>query len=349
MLVFNKMRISYLIFLTTFYACIEPINVEIEGDGSNLLTVEGGITTEPGPHIIQLTRTAKFGSIFDGVIERERGALVSIRDNSGNIIFLDETFDGVYATDSSFRGVVGVSYTLLIETVDGSTFNSIPERIEPVPEIARLYAEYDEEPTQNDLQNITGMEVKVDFDDEPGVRNFIYWTYRGTYQINARPDLNIDPESGNVVPLECCTVCYSEEAGPTPSLYQDNTLDGLRVTVPVGLIQDDGVRFSDKYYIEVTQHSLSFEAFEFFELVNQQLSIDGDIFDPPPATIRGNVINIDRPDENVIGFFTDSDARTESMFITQEQLDVISTPALIRGDCRNYRPNATTTQPDFWF
>lgn len=343
------MQKYFLFFLLVVSACIEPLDVEIEGNGSNLLVVEGGITTEEGPHIVQITRTAKFGSIFDGVIERETGALVSIRDDSGSIVILEETFDGVYSTSDSFRGEVGSSYTLLIETVSGEVFNSIPEKIEKVPEISRLYSEYNEQPTQNALQSITGMELKVDFQDDPGVRNYLYWTYKGTYQINARPDLNIDSESGNVVPLDCCTVCYSQESRPIPTLYQDNTLDGLIVTVPIGLIQDDGVRFVDKYYVEVTQRSLSFEAFQFFSLVNQQLSIDGDIFDPPPATIRGNLININNPDENVLGFFAASDATTEQMFISPEELDVLLPPTLIRGDCRNYRPNATTEQPDFWF
>ena len=72
--------------------------------------------------------------------------------------------------------------------------------------------------------------------------------------------------------------------------------------------------------MRVEQHSLTTEAYQFFKLLKDQASINGDIFDPPPATLRGNMINLTDPDENVIGYFRASDVAIDSMFLTRDML-----------------------------
>jgi hypothetical protein len=340
----NKYTII-LFFLIT--SCIEPIEVNIQGEGSNLLVLEGGITTGLGPHTIELTRTAKYGSIFDGVIKRESGALVSVRDSNGEITFLSEENDGVYQTEPTFRGEVGKSYILQIETTDGDKFNSIPESIVSVPEIETLYGVYDERPTENPLKLATGLQVYVDYTDDVDVDNYYLWSVIGTFQINANPELKRDM-FGGLAPLDCCETCWAEESNTFPNITNDNTFNGTFTTQPITFIQDDGVRIEDKYFIEVEQLSLSAEAFEFYELVNQQLSISGDIFDPPPATIRGNMINLNNPDQNVIGYFTASDVRKSSIFLFPNELVNKQGKSLIADDCRAYKNNATTVTPSFW-
>ena len=82
---FRKISSTFIFLLLSFGSCIDPLDVSIDKE-VNILVVEGFITTEPGPHMIRLTISAKYGSIFDGWIQPSPGAKVVIRDSDGNII-----------------------------------------------------------------------------------------------------------------------------------------------------------------------------------------------------------------------------------------------------------------------
>lgn len=343
MLKINLFQLSFLLFLSS---CIKSLDTEFPQSDNRLLVIEGGISTRLGPHSVQLSRTARFGSIFEGVIEPETGAVVSVRDNDGRISFLEEGDNGSYFTSSDFRAEVGKSYSLQIITRTGEEYNSIPELVRPVAEINQVSTRFVERESNDPLIPITGVELIVEFTDPPGNQNFYRWNYFGTYVIKARPDLHLDGY-GNPDPLDCCTTCYTTESNNFPNVLSDNAFDGRTNQVPVAFIFDDGIRFGDRYHIVIQQQSLSPEAYNFFELVNEQLSIDGDIFDPPPATVRGNFINLENTNQNVIGYFTATDVRLDSMYIFPSALDFVN-QSVIRGDCREQKGNATIVAPDFW-
>ncbi len=83
----------------------------------------------------------------------------------------------------------------------------------------------------------------------------------------------------------------------------DEQQDGEEITALAGFVEDDGRRFTEKYYANVRQFSMNEAAFNFYTLIASQIQISGDLFDPPPARIRGNIVNLDTPTEEVIGFF----------------------------------------------
>lgn len=343
------MKKSYLILLVIAFSCVEPIEVEIPDETPNLLVVEGGITTTEGPHRIELSNTAKYGSIFEGFITRETGARVSIRDNFGKVEILTEIFDGVYETSNEFKAVVGNSYSLQILTRSGTEYFSTPEEVVKVAEIDSLSVSFEEKISSNPLRPTTGIQVYANFSDDVDESNYYLWRYTGVFQVNANPELNLDPETGALAPLDCCETCWAREFGIAPNIFSDRANNGDKITRPVAFIEDDGVRFGDKYLVVLSQLSVTSKAYDFLQLVEQQLNIKGDIFDPPPATVRGNIINLDNPNESVIGYFRASDVRIDSIFIERKSYSEFVTPAVIRGDCRNYTPNATTDKPSFWF
>ena len=89
------------------------------------------------------------------------------------------------------------------------------------------------------------------------------------------------------------------------------------------------------------------KAFEFYNLLREQATIRGTIFDPPPAAIRGNIINTIDPNEEVIGFFG---AFGASRIRKKVDLSIIETPVIpnpIHNDCRAL-DNSTVEVPPFW-
>ena len=69
----------------------------------------------------------------------------------------------------------------------------------------------------------------------------------------------------------------------------------------------------------IEQMSISKRAFNFWTLVQQQLSNFGSPFDTPPASIEGNMYNINDPDETVLGFFGVSNVSKESIVIEDRE------------------------------
>jgi hypothetical protein len=331
-------------------SCINELDVNTSS-GENLLVVEGSISTGPGPHTILLSRTAKFGNIFEGFAGPVEEATVVIREASGRIFQLSETQEGVYQTAPTFSAEIGNTYTLIITTREGTTFQSIPETIKPTPPIDSIYTVFIEEPTLVDEMPVTGVDVVVELKDPVNSQDFYLWRNSGVFLFRTRPDLWCPPfgfEDGQPclepVGKDCCETCYASEVGDESiRIMSDRNFENQTLTSIVATIIDDGLRFHDKYLIRIEQYSISREAFQFFSLLREQLSITGDIFDPPPAKIGTNMINLSNPEEDVLGYFWAADYKIDSIFIFRSDLDTANR-RFIRDDCRVY-PDATVEPP----
>lgn len=335
-----------------FGACVNELDIDTDRE-VRILVVEGAMSTGPGPHRVRLTESVKYGDVFDGFIRGVDNAKVSIRDNTGDVVSLTETESGIYESPVSFSGEIGRSYSLLVETRDGRSYISLPEKLEPVPEIDSLSFVYKETAgrgTGGEVVIISGLEVLAHYNDPQDASNYYLWRSNGLYRIDTNPEAYVDPNPDiGPSPKNCCNRCWISETKETNfSLNRDINFNGSNVTELVSFVEDDGLRFTDKYLIRVEQSSISKEAFQFFDLIKEQLSIDGDVFDPPPATVRGNMIRTDSPDENVIGFFRVSDVRIDSLFLFRSDLANPKTLVFIPDDCLLVDETATTERPSFW-
>ena len=341
----NIYKVLAILFLAS---CVDPATIEV-GESDEIIVVSGFITTEEGPHRVELSRTAKFGSVFDGVITKVTGATVLVRDSEGQVVEFDEVLDGIYESPAAFRAEVGETYTLQIETNLGVSYSSLPQTVVDGPEIQELEIRYRRLPSSDPTNFVSGVEVYSVFDDPAGERNFYFWGIEGTYVVKTFPELFViqgDPDVA--APKDCCDRCWlSENNVNTTQLLSDDQLDGERITSLAGLITDDGQRYTERYYANVQQYSLNEEAFNFYSLVASQVSIDGDLFDPPPARIRGNIINLDDPTEEIIGFFGAFSIQERSVFIDRSFLDDTQRLVQINDDCLTL-PTATIEQPSFW-
>jgi len=333
-------------------SCIEQLDIITEEE-RNLLVVEGHITTGEGPHTILLSKSAKYGDVFQGVVRKEENAIVRIRNESGEQVFLEEFIGGRYQTPAGFEAEVGSTYTLLITTRDGNEYISQPETIIQAPKIDSLILRYRVIPGDVPGNFRSGVEVFSQWTDPEGDKNFYLWRNTGTYLINTRPDLFTIPDGNGgsiAAPKDCCAICWvtEEDGDNSVRLFSDRRSNGGVNTEQVAFIEDDGGRFMDKYLVRIEQQSISGEAFQFFELLQNQLSIDGDIFDPPPATIRGNMINLTDPQSPVIGYFRASDVAVDSVFIPGSLLLDTQLPRQVNNDCR-VLPGSTSEPPSYWF
>ena len=221
-----------------------------------------------------------------------------------------------------------------------------------VPPIDSLFFAYKKFPTNSTISFRSGVEVFGTWQDPENERNFYLWKNSGTYLIETHPELfTIRNAFREVIPApkDCCAICWLDEQNGDNaiSIFKDNNSDGRVNSSLMAFIEDNGARFFDKYRVEIHQMSISKSAYQFFDMLSRQLSIDGDIFDPSPATIRGNIINLSDPDANVIGYFYASDVKSKSIFLPKEILQDTQRSLQVNDDCRELQ-GATTVEPPFW-
>jgi hypothetical protein len=348
------LRYIYILFFLLLISCIDPYRLDIP-QGERLLTVDGYITTDLGPHVIRLTRTDTYGSVFEGLIRPVSQATVAIRDSDGKVVFLEEQEErGVYWTPADFRAEVGKSYSLQID-VQGQSYVSLPEKVNSVPQIDSLSYRSVEVATDSRVLSRSGVQVFAHFKDPGDQQNLYYWrTSPGVFALVANPELHTLPPDHPTNPRgpdpkECCAICYMIDVPKAQkfALASDEDFNGLANRLPVSFIEDDGLRFKQTYRAEIQQMNISPGAHRFLRLIEQQLSITGSVFDQPPANIRGNIINLNNPDEIILGYFIAAGVSTKTIYIDRDKLDFLQTPKIIANDCRTVR-GALADPPANW-
>lgn len=366
---FMRCLANFLFVVVFLISCIESVDI-LSDEDLEVLSVEGFISTAAETQRVRITRTSRYGDIYVGLIKPERGARVVIRDNLGNTSILQETpsriayyectqtagcfftgfqdvYEGYYETTDGYKGEIGRSYVLQIITSEGKLYSSLPETIRRVPEIDSLSVHSVTLATTNQFIDRKGLEIRSHFKDFEE-DDYYYWTSNGIFEIKTFPELFRPRFSSVPVPKPCCSECWkTEKADRSVRIYDDRLTNGNYTVVPVAFIEDDGIRLMEKYLLRIYQHSISKEAYQFYRLVDQQSKIAGSIFDPPPATVRGNVISLDNPDELVIGYFFASDMKKDLIFMDRSLHDNPKSITRIYDDCRVLR-NAFNVKPAYW-
>jgi len=111
--------ITILTFSLLFSSCQKVIQLKLNTSPSQLV-IQGDIYDQPGPYIINITKSVSFDQ--PNVYPAVTGASVTISDNVGNSELLAEKSPGNYLTAST-EGVPGRTYHLSV-IIDGQTYNA---------------------------------------------------------------------------------------------------------------------------------------------------------------------------------------------------------------------------------
>lgn len=284
--------------------CITKFIPEETAD-KNLIVVEGVITDQPGPHTIKISTSMPLG--IRSSASPVTGCNVYITDDTGNSIPLSETSDGMYSTSPEIRGVVGRSYVLHINSGPGHqnlSYISSPALLKPVPPIDSVY--YEKVIVSKDgLGFITGEGCQIYLDSHDPANScrfyrFEYvetWEFRLPYQvINNR--------------------CWVSNNSADINIKNTTSLSDDKITrFPVNYITNESDRLNMRYSILVNQYSLSEGEYEYWDKLRNTVEEVGSLYDIIPASIPSNIKCIEKPEENVLGYFSVSSVKSKRMFI----------------------------------
>lgn len=98
--------------------------------------------------------------------------------------------------------------------------------------------------------------------------------------------------------------------GSTSSLSEDRLVD-----YRLFAFDPTDRRVSHVYSVELSQERISEDAYRYWEALLNNSSNVGGLFSPEPSELRGNIVNVDDPDELVLGYVSVSTRSRSRLFI----------------------------------
>lgn len=258
-------------------ACTDVIEINAPFSEARLV-VDGWVYDDRDVQTVVLTTSSAY--FEDSPQPPVTNATVTVTNVGGNSFSYAEVQPGVY--EAGFRGEVGDTYTMTIETASGARYISDPQALLPVASLDAVYALFVESPEVEEEDE--GFYPAWDFIDPGGIDNFYRW------KIYVNGEFLDEPNN---------LLVFSDE------FVDGEELDSAYFTSGV-----DPLVSGDSLVIE--QLSLTEEARDFFVRVRQITAEVGGLFDTPPDPIRGNFINVMNDENYALGFFGASSIVTGS-------------------------------------
>ncbi|MCA6075239.1 DUF4249 domain-containing protein [Fulvivirga sedimenti] len=295
----NAKRYFYLIVVFILAGCVEPIEFDIDREGRQLV-VYGHIDDGSDRMFVQLSRTTAVPNRF----QPEPGARVTLHDNLGNEgRFFSANDEGIYYySEFTMQIVPGRSYVLRIRTAGGDFYESVPEEIPLHQAQSDIYVNFARIEVNTGSFNavITKdvMQVSAEtFLEDPSKQYYVRYTPIQTFRF----DPTNFPDIFNTIPPACFVNRRIQPENLV--LFNSNGFQGTAVPRQFIAQNEIDYAFIAKNVITLETHSMTPQAYDYWRKIRILLNNNGSIFDTPPAAVKGNIFNINDPDEQVLGYF----------------------------------------------
>lgn len=312
-------KLYYVLILIGTFSCISEIKDFEAIESNSFLTVEAKLSNQDGPHRVVLSYSSP--NIKLNVEDTPiTGATVFIIDDKNQTENLVETSNGIYETSSSYKGVIGNTYTLNIKLPNGKQYRSLPEKLYATTPIEKINSKF----TVNSNYPLTdvrsvGFDVTLDFNDNPEPNQYYQWTWthyeRVLYCATCRlgydfalsecsktPNFTFGQKVPEIINFRCGENCFNIQTNSTYNILSDNLLNGQKVTnIPILRVP-----YSERsaYYLKVQQRSISQKTYQYFRSIKDVVQNSGTLFDTPAITqFSPNLFNINDSNEKILGLF----------------------------------------------
>jgi hypothetical protein len=338
----------------TICSCVTPIELPTSY-ATRQIVISGQISTLADRNLVQVGITA----LSQRLPEPVPFAQVVLYSQSGEVVFYNEDPDkpGNYRLPD-FAATPGETYHIEVTTQNGEVYQSAKETVPLSPgTISARYEMRGEEVIDKegtiDRGMYTNIYANASFEDANTPR-FVKWTAEEVYLI--RPTNFPDPFGA--VPPDCFVV---QNADPQRIVIIDRnevrgqTLDDIFVAAR--LVNQT---FHYRHAFTVYQSAITENAYEYWRKVNIVANQNGSIFDAPPASVTGNIMNVRNPETQALGYFQASNQVFDRFTILKGELPIELAPYCdfdfnkpynsYTRECLNCLlvPNSSYNRPD-WF
>jgi hypothetical protein len=272
-----------------------------------------------------------------------------VLDDAGSSFDFTETANGVYTRQ--IQGQVGNAYHVEVRTPDGKTILSRPAVLSKAPPLLTATANVIEELTISQtgtsiFRNKLSLEMNTDVSGLAD-RPYLRWRATGEYEFGE--------DYPGIISRKICYIKHNIDFNNIRIFDTHELADGLLTNEPF-LITNYDYRYAYMYCFHLFQYAISEEEYKYWKNVESIVNIDGNLFDPPPGTVKGNLYNADDPEERVLGYFS-----VAGVFYTRHFTNAIflgvSAPPLCGtwppqqpAQCAQCLmiPNSSVIRPEYW-
>ena len=303
--------------------CVEIIDLESNSD-ERVLVITGKIANSK-----QHNQAIKIEYSSTVEITVEENADVSVVDgNSQRYEYSFDSESGSYVPlDSCFVGVPGETYTLYVD-INGQSFQSLPETM----------------PLRNAMDSASYELVVEEVVSSTGVvsrQNYVYVFVETTIPEGDPVFLRWDIQDAHLFeemrlplsrfPFSSPDLCYivNEVIPEEIDLFQTDGFSRVNTAKRRVYRKPLDGSFERAQATGIIQSSMTREAYQYYEKVNQVANRDRSFFEVPPAGIPGNIFHTEDDTREVYGYFEVSKTDTASVHIIDLPFVSAGTPSLL--------------------
>lgn len=331
-----------------FASCIDEIKLNIDTDQQKIV-VDGLIADSLQDYTIKVNYSAVIGIGTDDLKTPVTGASVRVLDDAGGSFDFFETSPGVYTRQ--MKGEAGKAYHVEVITPGGKTILSRPAVLTKSPALlpttTRVVEEATISPTGRTIyERRLLVEMNTDVSSQP-VRPFLRWRASGEYEFGE--------DYPGIIDRKICYVKHNIDFNNIKIFDTNELAGGQLINEPFLNIKYD-YRFAYMYCFHLLQYAISEEEFKYWSAVRDIVNISGNLLDPPPGTVRGNLYNPADPNDQVLGYFSVAGVDYRRQFTNAIELGVPSPPKCggwppqQPPECRDCTEilSSTVVRPVYW-
>lgn len=311
----------FLFLILLLFACVKPYDPPAIKASNNYLVIDGVINTNTnGITTIVLSRSKNLADTVSFIPElNAKITIVSAAGLSYNLV--DSNKLGKYTSTPLNLSASG-QYKIQIITSNGRQYQSsfVSPKITPAIDSISW--------NQDAINN--GINLKVSTHDPANTTKYYRWDFTETWQHNSKEiaqwinvdgyikSLGIDFLNDPLQIHQCWTT------SPSPKIVVGNSI-GLAKDVislqPLHFITFNDERLTIRYSILVNQYALSQDAYNYWQLVQNNSQNLGTLFDLMPSQLVSNITSVTDPKEPVIGYISASSVQQKRLFINNKEVN----------------------------
>jgi hypothetical protein len=311
-------------------SCLSPVDFETDNVGGKLV-VSGQISTLSEQNFVQLGRTADSERLPFSV----SNATVRLVDDLGQSYIYQEDGNnpGMYHLPD-VAGTPERTYFIQVSTFEGEYYESAPEKMPSAPgELSARYEIVREEFIDN--EGILSLQpfIKIYINSVLPTTSNIHLKW-STYEAFLLSPTDFPDPFGSIPPP-----CFIVQPADPQRIVLFNGDDVQTKTIENLLVASRIVDWSflEKHHFTIYQSGLTRDALEYWRKVNISANQVGSIFDTPAAEIKGNIKNVNKPDEKVYGYFQAVNEKYYRITLYQQDIPYPMVSSSCTFDNRDYQ------------
>lgn len=293
------------------WGCIEPYEPDIP-ESREVMVIDGRLTDQSGVQTIAISNSSPYQNPEFRPVS---GCVVRVEDETGTGVTFLENDRGIYQWEPEPGFMeVGKAYKLQVVAPDDRIYESDYDTLLACPPIDTLTYRLEVQGTSDPEVNYYGIRFYADVKGTPEQSRFYLWTFEETWEYISYYKIQYVWD-GSVLQdfspqLYGYKICYLTESLENIQVGSSSLMGSNEIRQqPLHFVSNTTPRLQEKYSLLVSQHSLTYQAFLYWEKMRAQTGDTGGLFETQPSRSTGNISNINDPDEKVLGNF----------FVTQVQ------------------------------